>query len=119
MFQKHQIQKEKKQKSKKNIIQIHRKIQQSIRLASSNQDAVKVVRIENSTDLVPLQVGLISLQVVLALGTIWTATLVRRDYRVIQEVRLDPQNTTRAQADAYTEQFQRHKSKQNCFWSVV
>ena len=35
-------------------------------VASSNQDAVKVVRIENSVDLVHLQVGLIS-----ASGSFW------------------------------------------------
>ena len=85
-------------------------------VSSPKQDSVQIVRVDNSTNLLPLQIGLISTSGgLLAVGTIWTATFVRRDYRVIKEVRLDPQQTTREQADAYTEQFQQTQKQAKMF----
>ena len=77
-------------------------------------DQVKVVHIDNSIDLIPLQIGLVSAGGgLLAIGTTWTLTLVRRDYQIITDVRMDPRNTTREEADAYTQQFQQSQKQAN------
>ena len=57
---------------------------------------VKVVRIDNTVDLAPMQIGLLSVSGgCLALGTIWTATVVRRDFGLIKDARDNPEGITR------------------------
>ena len=83
---------------------------------SKGGDSVKVVRIDNTVDLAPMQIGLLSASGgCLALGTIWTATVVRRDFGLIKDARDNPEGITRAEADAHTEQFQKTQRQARMF----
>ena len=84
---------------------------------SKNSDSVKVVRIDNTVDLVPMQIGLLSVSGgCLVLGTLWTATAVRRDYAMIKDARDNPEDITRLDADSFTEQFQKTQRQARMFF---